>query len=137
MGRKRSFISLSPDFANLAALEAFIAQCGFLDDAERRRATLVASEFFDNIVIHSRGPRGGVSRSRVDLSISKGSRVRIGLRYRTSNFAELIRANRTVFPHFDEASLRYRGLGLRMCRNLSSSVRFRRGLLKSSIIIIL
>jgi hypothetical protein len=40
-------------------------------------------------------------------------------------------------PHYDHFSKRYRGLGLRMCRNLSSSITYKMGLLKSSIIIIL
>jgi len=129
--------SLKPDYTNLAVLEAFMLQCDFLGETERLRATLVASEFFDNIVIHSRDRRGDASRSRVVVCVSKRKRIQIRLSYRTANFSEIIRANRTVLPHFDTASRRYRGLGLRMCRNLSSSVSFRQGLLKSTIIIIL
>jgi len=137
VGRKRSSIRVTPDFANLCALEAFMARCDFLGETERLRATLVVSELFDNIVMHSRSRRGGTVRSGVLISVSKDKLVRVLLRYRTGNFAEIIRANRTVLPHFDTGSRRYRGLGLRMCRNLSSSIRFRRGLLNSSIIIIL
>jgi len=98
---------------------------------------LVAVEFFDNIIAHSRGFLIRAARGGIAVSVSKKNRVEITLRYRTTNFAEIIRANKTVLPHFDVASGRYRGLGLRMCRNLSSSIRFRQGLFNSSIIIIL
>jgi len=130
-------ISLSPDLSNLPVLEEFMARCEFLDPNERQRATLVSAEFFDNIAVHNRRLRFDAVPDGVDVSVSKKKRVTIRLRYRTANFAEIIRANRTVHPHFDVESGRYRGLGLRMCRNLSLSIRFRQGLFKSTIIIIL
>lgn len=137
MDDRRRRISLVPDPANLSVLEKFIARCEFLDPNERQRATLVTAEFFDNIAVHSRRFRFETGSAGVAVTVSKMKRVTIRIRYRTANFAEIIRANRTVHPHFDAGSCRYRGLGLRMCRNLSLSIRFRQGLFKSSIIIIL
>jgi hypothetical protein len=130
---QRSQIRLAPDFSNLPVLERFISGCTFLDAPERNKAILSTTEVFDNIVTHSRC----FSSMRILVRIRKNGRVWILLRYFTCNFNQMIRANATTRPHFDRTSDRYRGLGLRMCRNLASSIHFRKGLFTGSIIIIL
>jgi hypothetical protein len=131
--KKHCHVRLAPDFANLSVLEEFVFSCPFLEGGERNRAVLLATEYFDNIVAHSRS----ISTGDVSVAVDKSARTSIVLRYRTCNFSEMVRANRTTKPHFDLASGRYRGLGLLMCRNLASSIHYKKGLLKSSVIIIL
>ena len=133
MPKKHCHIRLAPDFANLNVLEDFIISCPFLAGEERNRAMLLATEFFDNIVAYSKSPFPGM----VDISLDRDVRTRVFLKYRTRNFAEMVRASETTKPYFDGATRRYRGLGLLMCRNLSSSIQYKKGLFKSSVIIIL
>jgi len=94
---------------------------------------LLATECFDNIVEHGRG----FSFCRVSIGISRSIATKIVLRYRARNFDEAIKASRSIEPYYDAVSRRYRGLGLLMCRNLSLSIIYKKGLFKSSIVIIL
>ncbi len=126
-------ISLAPDFANLSALESFVESCSFLEKEERLRILLIATEYFQNIVAYNRNP----VRSAVDLRIVKDAAVSLIIRYATRNFSELQRAADATSPHYDRETMRYRGLGLRMCKNLAASIQYKKGLFKSSVIIIL
>ncbi len=121
--------------SNLPLLEDFIAGASFLEPGERNRALIVSTEMFENIVMHSASL--GFLRAFVDVRISKTNKVELFFRYRTINFLNIIRADGHTSPHYDPSSRRYRGLGLRMCHNLSRSITYRKGLLKSTIIIIL
>lgn len=133
-----SRIRLAPDLANLIPLEAFIRGCDFLDGVELNRCLLIATEYFDNIARYSKRKFAPFPASPVDITVRKyGSDVSIRLRYGTRNFSDMIRATGTTSPHYDRDECRYRGLGLRMCGNLASSIAYKKGLFKSSIIIIL
>jgi len=112
-------------------LESFINTCDFLPADAKNRLTLIATEIFDNIVSHNRFP----FRNSVSVSVSVDGPVRMRIAYGTLSFGEMLRANRTVRPYFDRESGRYRGIGLRMCRNLASSVSFRKGLFRGAIVI--
>lgn len=126
-------IKLVPDFANLSVLERFIYAKTSLSPNEQARALLIVSEYFDNIISHSLGTRS----CSFFICTCRPRKKKIVIRYATKNFSEIITADRMTKPHFDTISNRYRGLGLRMCRNLASSIIFRKGLFKSYIIIIL
>jgi len=130
---KTRLLRLVPEYANIPVLESFINTCDFLSDDAKNRLTLIATEIFDNIVSHNRFP----FKNAVRFSVSREGSTRLRIAYGTCNFGEMIRANRVVTPHFDRQSGRYRGIGLRMCRNLAASVVFRRGLFRGSIIVTL
>lgn len=131
-GEKRQE-SLSPVLSNLPALEAFVRACEFLTAQERDKALLVSSEYFENIVSYSKCP---VTRD-ITVSVEKGRRVAVVLSYATCNFGELVRSSRSIRPHYDADLRRYRGLGLLMCKNIAKSIKYRKGLLNSSVLIIL
>ncbi|HKL85589.1 MAG TPA: hypothetical protein VJ861_04600 [Treponemataceae bacterium] len=133
MTKRHCRIKLVPDFANLSVLEYFIYNNSCLSPHEKLRALLITTEYFDNIISHSKGTRP----CKVSVLISVSKRKKIIMRYHTNNFSEMVTANRITEPYYDLESKRYRGLGLRMCRNLASSITFHKGLFKSSIIIIL
>ncbi|HOC29377.1 MAG TPA: hypothetical protein PKH40_06840 [Treponemataceae bacterium] len=135
MKTEKRFIRLDPVMANLPLLEDFIAGTSFLETTECNKALLISTEIFENIIMHSAGFR--FLRVYVDIGISRNDFITLVFRYRTRNFRNIIRADGHTMPHYDHFSKRYRGLGLRMCRNLSSSITYKMGLLKSSIIIIL
>lgn len=126
-------LRLGPEYANIPVLESFINTCDFLPDDAKNRLTLIATEIFDNIVSHNRFP----FKNTVLVSVYREGEIRLRIAYGTFNFKEMIRANQVVTPHFDRESGRYRGIGLRMCRNLASSVVFRRGLFQGVIIVTL
>jgi anti-sigma regulatory factor (Ser/Thr protein kinase) len=131
--KKHCQIRLSPAFANLSSLERFITECPFLEGSERDRALLVTSEYFDNIVTHGRS----VGPGSIDISVDRDDRTAITIRYTTYNFDKMVRAHDNTRRYFDRDTDRYRGLGLTMCRNLSSSITYKKGLFRSSVIIIL
>lgn len=136
MNPTRCRISLAPEFENLPALERFIFECDFLSQTEKNRSVLIATEYFDNIVSHSKPASSGCVTIFLSKNAATGKAL-IQIRYATLNFREMIRASRTTKPHYDTSDRRYRGLGLRMCGNLARDIKYRKGLLKSSIIIIL
>lgn len=129
MERNRQTIRLAPEYSNIPVLESFIDSCGFLNPSAKNRLTLIATEIFDNVVTHNRFP----FRRPVFIGVYADDIVRMRIRYSTLNFFEMLRANRTTTPHFDRESGRYRGIGLRMCRNLAKSLRFRAGLFRGTI----
>ena len=130
----RRRIKLLNDLSSLISLEDFIFGCTFLSENEMNRAKILATEFFDNIVMHSVQGFCGKVIVRV---LKAESLITIRLNYWTTNFGKMLNALDTTKPHYDGESLRYRGLGLRMCKNLASDIQYKKGLFKSSIIIIL
>lgn len=127
-------IRLAPVLANLIPLEEFIRECPFLDGNEKNHALLVSTEYFDNIARYGKC----FVPYRVSICVSKeNGQVQIVMKYRTGNFLEMVSAVGTTEPHYDAVDDRYRGLGLLMCKNLSTNIEYKKGLFKSSIIIIL
>ncbi|HNY21073.1 MAG TPA: hypothetical protein PKO22_02875 [Treponemataceae bacterium] len=124
---------LAPVLANLVALEGFVRDCDFLTPQERDKALLVATEYFENIVSYNKCP---VTRD-ITVSVEKGRHLTVVLSYSTCNFGELVRSSKSIRPHYDADIRRYRGLGLLMCKNIAKSIRYRKGLLNSSVLIIL
>ena len=124
-------IKLAPDFANISLLESFIYENKCLLQCEQARTLLITTELFENIIAHSKGTRFCLIVIR--RSFFGNSTIKI--KYDSKNFYNFIVGKRLSKPHYDSASNRYRGLGLRMCSNLASSITFRWGLFKSSIII--
>ncbi len=129
MERNIQTIRLAPEYSNIPVLESFIDNCRFLAPSARNRLTLIATEIFDNVVTHNRFPL----RLPVSIAVCGDESIRMRISYATLNFFEMVRANRTTSPHFDRESGRYRGIGLRMCRNLAKSLRFRAGLFRGTI----
>jgi hypothetical protein len=71
------------------------------------------------------------------VALERGAKTCVFIKYPTRNFSDMVRASQSTKPYFDPETGRYRGLGLLMCRNLSSSIEYKKGLFKSSVIIIL
>lgn len=136
---------VAPDFASLDALEGFVLACPLLEGGDRSRALIVITEYFDNIVMHGKCPRGSFVSVRISRGRARGvapakpepGRVRISISYRSATFSRMVAAHGSVRPYYDRESRRYRGLGLLMCRNLARDVKYRKGLFKGFIRIIL
>ncbi len=133
MQNRECQIKLRTDFENLPVLERFIKNCPLLSADQVPRAMLIATEYFDNIICHGRCLR----YCPVSVKITADSVIRLQFQYRSSNFNEMIAGHQHTSPHYDIDSDRYRGLGLRMCHNLSSHIEYKKGLFKNYIIITL
>lgn len=106
-------------------LDGFVRGLPFLSVDERDRVLIVASEIFDNIISYSSRLR---CRS-VAIRISKGRSLRLSFFFKSSNFSAFAHSEKdSEKRYFDKEKSRYRGLGLTMCRNLTSSMSFRPGI---------
>ncbi|HET7838146.1 MAG TPA: hypothetical protein VFL04_00200 [Rectinemataceae bacterium] len=105
-------------------LEGFVDGLDFLARRERHRIRLAGGEILDNLVRHSAPLAGGSLSVRV-------SRRRTGIVmaffFRSPKFAAFAARCSDPEPLFDPAHRRWRGIGMVMCRNLSSSMRLRPG----------
>ncbi len=136
MTAQRRRFRVRVDAANIFLLEDFILSFPFSDSALAARTLLIATELFENITEHSKGfacPYRGVT---VNLT-NTGDKTEMRFSYATRNFSELTGAEKKARPYFDRAAGRYRGMGLLMCRKLSASMIYKKGLFKSTIMIIL
>lgn len=124
---------LKPEFKNIYYIEKFIRKSTNIPDDKRNIALIVATELFDNIVEHSNGP----SDSYIILTVSHRERTKMVFSYETTNFKDLIEGVRRSRPHYDPKAGRYRGMGLRMTRYLSSHVVYQDNEPMSSIIVYL
>lgn len=109
---------LKPTFKNIYYVEKLINNSINISDDKRNAALIIATEIFDNIVDHSVSPEG----SYVIITISHSQHTKMVFSYETSNFQDLIEGVRRSRPHYDPEAGRYRGMGLRMTRYLSSHV---------------
>lgn len=131
--RRRATVRLRATAAELMRLDAFVRALSFLSVDERDRLLIVASEIFDNVISYSDRLRCRA----VTIRVSKGAALRASFFFKSSNFSVFARSERDAEKrYFDEEKDRYRGLGLTMCRNLTSSMRFRPGLASDAITVV-
>lgn len=119
------------DITELPRLEAYLRSLNFLREDELNRLLIISADIFDNLISHSKNLGSGVT-----LKVSRLFVTRMEFIFKSSNFAAFAPHERAAERrYFDEASHRYRGLGLRMCRRLSRAMYFRSGAEADSIIV--
>lgn len=127
----------APTYKNLVSLERFVLAIVALNKEEKSACLIILTELFDNILSHSRP----VLWTRISVEIQKTKNIKIKLGFISKKFREEIKR----FPSkkfissvkFDKNLNRYSGFGLTMCNNLSNSIVYNTGLLKSSITVII
>ena len=127
----------APTYKNLVSLERFVLAIVALNKEEKSACLIILTELFDNILSHSRP----VLWTRISVEIQKTKNIKIKLGFISKKFREEIKR----FPSkkfissvkFDKNLNRYYGFGLTMCNNLSNSIVYNTGLLKSSITVII
>lgn len=124
---------LKPEFKNIYYVERLIRSSLNIPDEKRNHALIIATELFDNIVEHSSGP----SDKYIVLTLSHKQRTKMTFSYETTNFQDLIEGVRRSRPHYDRKAGRYRGMGLRMTRYLSTHVIYHESEQMSSIVVYL
>ncbi|HUX38042.1 MAG TPA: hypothetical protein VMV44_09065 [Rectinemataceae bacterium] len=113
-------------------LEDFIDSLDFAATTERSRLKLAGSEIFDNLVKHSTPIEGG---SAIVRAARRSGVIYLIFGFKSPSFAAYVQRCRDYEPVFDHHARRWHGMGLRMTRNLSSSLLFRPGSLVDRVII--
>lgn len=138
--------------AGILDFEEFIDSAAFLSHDERNRLKLAGGEIFDNLIRHAPPLEGGSVAVR--CARRPGARPVLAFYFRSPAFADFAASSscgRTedggapeaeaagpgdlaktededeMAPFFDPLIGRWRGIGLRMCRNLSRSLLLRSG----------
>lgn len=138
--------------AGILDFEEFIDSVAFLSQDERNRLKLAGGEIFDNLIRHAPPLEGGSVVLR--CARRPGARPILAFYFRSPAFADFAacsscgrtedlatpdaeaagsdslpkaEAEDEMAPFFDPLIGRWRGIGLRMCRNLSSSLLLRSG----------
>jgi len=136
--------------AGILDFEEFIDSVAFLSHDERNRLKLAGGEIFDNLVRHAPPLEGGSVVLR--CARRHGARPVLAFYFRSPVFADFAacsscgrtegwtaaeaagtgdrpraEAEDEMAPFFDPLIGRWRGIGLRMCRNLSRSLLLRSG----------
>ncbi len=111
------------------AFETFIDDLPFASERERHRLKLAGSEIFDNLLHHAAPLDAAAMTVRVSR---KGDRIFLAFYFKAAAFAPYAAACsdpelRDRDPLFDAVRRRWRGIGLKMCRNLAQSISFRAG----------
>lgn len=106
------------------AFEAFTEALLFLDRRERARLKLAGGEIIDNLIRHAAPLDRGIVAIR---AARRGASVYLCFFFKSPTFAAY--ADRCVDhePVYDRSARRWHGMGLRMCRNLSTSLHLRAG----------
>ncbi|MBL8968765.1 MAG: hypothetical protein JNG85_17300 [Spirochaetaceae bacterium] len=107
------------------AFESFVDGLGFLEPRERARVKLAGSEIFDNLMHHAAPLRGDAVTVRASL---RGERCTLAFYFKSQTFGTRLGACEDERePLFDPERRRWRGIGLKMCRNLAFKIRYRSG----------
>lgn len=125
-------ISLAVEREGIFAFEAFLDSIDFASEAERSRLKLAGSEIFDNLVKHASPLAGGLATVRV---ARRSGILYLIFGFKSPTFGDYATRCFDYEPIFDHRARRWRGMGLRMTRNLSSDLRFRAGSMLDRVII--
>ena len=133
MTTKRPVIHLAPRAESILRLEEFVDTCSTLTGKVRLRLKLAATEVFENILMHNRS----LFKLPVTMYLCEKDTPKLYIRYFSCPVRSFTLPESRLAPYYDPVTRRYRGLGLRMCNNLSRSIVYRKSLFTRVIIIIL
>lgn len=123
-GKKSARLAIEVGPASVLAYEEFIDGLGFLSSRERNRLKLAGEEILDNLLRHSAPLEGGVIAIRAAL---RPDGPALSFYFRSAGFAVFVSSYGAPLPIFDPFHRRWRRIGMVMCRNLATSIRFRPG----------
>ena len=123
-GRREASLELGAEPSSVLELERFVEGLGFLAARERDRMKLAGDEILDNLVKHAAPIEGGRILAR---AARRGDGIFLGFYFRSARFADFASSCGDPEPLFDPEWRRWRGIGLRMCRNLCRGICMRSG----------
>lgn len=124
----RSTIGVRPGSDAFAVFDGFIRSITYLTDEESLALIVTGNEIMDNLLTHSEVGHAGITvlvRKRVSgltLAFFVESHTEF------AEFSSSLDPEEPVRLRFDQKERRWRGLGMTMCRNIATAVRYRPGL---------
>ncbi len=133
--RARSTIGVQPGLDAFAVFDGFIRSIVYLSDAESLALIVTGNEIMDNLLTHSEVGQAGITvlvrkrASGLTLAFFVESHPEF------AGFSSSLDTGEPLRPRFDQKERRWRGLGMTMCRNIATSVRYRPGLFVDRVIL--
>lgn len=123
----RAVARFGPEGDALAGFDRFVRGCRFLAKPVRLAVQVAGDEIIENLLAH-----GGLAATGFTVMLRRrpaGVTALFCLRSHPNfaSFAAGLAADLAAAPLFDSAGRRWHGLGLAMCQNLASVVRYRAG----------
>jgi len=115
---------LQAERVGIFAFETFVEGLDFLSSGERNRMRLAGGEIFDNLIRHASPLEDEAMTVR---AAKRNGQLYLFFFFKASFFAAYASRCGDFQPIYDRGSKRWSGMGLRMCRNLSRSLRMRAG----------
>jgi hypothetical protein len=116
-----------PGPAAFDAYDGFVRSLGFLSGTELCALIVAGDEIMDNLLTHGEiGPSGVtvlVRKRASGLTLA----FFVDSHRQFAEFSSCLDADGPSGLRYDEGARRWRGLGLTMCRNIASAVRYRPG----------
>lgn len=123
-GVRETTVSLVASPTAVLDFEAFADGLDFLGGRERGRVKLAGEEILDNLIHHA-SPLG---EGRITIRAARRkSGIVLAFFFRSPAFGCFAEDCGDAEPLFDPEHHRWRGIGLRMCNNLSRSITMRPG----------
>ena len=105
---------------NVFKLEDFIWKLEGFNYLEKEKLIIIASEIFDNIISYAKK-----KNENIYIRIKKNKTISILFLFFSENFEMFINKTQKKMVYYDPKTNRYRGLGMKMCYNLSQSIHYR------------
>jgi hypothetical protein len=115
-----NLLTIRSRIEDICCLESFICSQTDIPVCERNKILLITNEIFENIIQHAT-----LQDKSIRFKIFKGKRPSLLFLFYSTNFEWFISNVTRMQPYFDPRLNRYRGLGLKICYNLSSSIHYR------------
>lgn len=125
--RNRSTIGVRPGPDAFEVFDGFIRSITYLSDAECLALIVTGDEIMDNLLTHSEVGHAGIEvlvrkrASGLTLAFFVESHPEF------ADFSSSLDSGEPLRPRFDQKERRWRGLGMTMCRNIATTVRYRPG----------
>lgn len=133
--RTRSTLSVQPGLDAFVIFDGFIRSITYLTDSENLALIVTGNEIMDNLLTHGEVGRFGITvlvrkrASELTLAFFVESHPEF------AEFSSSIEMGEPLHPRFDKKERRWRGLGMTMCRNIATAVRYRPGLFVDRVIL--
>ncbi len=125
--RAKARLKVLPGPSAFESYDGFIRSLPFLTKKEVSKLIVAGDEIIDNLLTHGEIGAGGmttlVNKRPAYLTLA----FFVESHYQFAAFATWLASKGMSGAHFDSVEGRWRGLGLTMCGNLASTVRYRPG----------
>lgn len=120
MEYSKATLEVDCDLEHISQVENFILSLDKFTNMEKNKLMIVCTEVFENIIHHTRK-----LKSNVVLRIRKNKSISVLFYYKSMRFDVFVSRIKDSKLYYDSKEKRYRGMGIRMCYNISQSIHYR------------